>query len=179
MPFLRVVHSAFGASMLLAACGGHDAPPDAGPCWPLKSTPGGQVELGTGEIDFVPMPAMISIIKNGSQSDPFLQAHARIRGIPPGNPDDFFDPRNPKTKVGAVIDELSLVLGVECPASIGYVPSPESGAFDMLHSLRLGFGTFPLDQAMGKQVRITIEVVGSNGLYAKDEKLVTLAAALR
>jgi hypothetical protein len=32
----------------------------------------------------------------------------------------------------------------------------------------------PLDQVSGKQARITVEVVGSNGLYAKDEKLVTL-----
>jgi hypothetical protein len=178
MPLLPVAHSTLGsvigAGMLLASCGGSDGTPDAGPCWPLNAKPGGQVELGTGDIDFVPMPAMLAIVSSASQSDPFLQVHARIRGMPPGNPDDFFDPRNPKTKVAAVIEDPALTLGVECPASIGYVSSPEAGAFDMLHSLRLGFGLFPLEQVSGKQARITIEVVGSNGLYARDEKLVTL-----
>jgi hypothetical protein len=176
MPLLRVVSSALGAGMLLVSCGGNEGTVDAGPCWPLSAAPGGQVELGTGDVTFAPMPATVSIVMNGSQSDPFLQVHSRIRGLPPGNPDDFFDPRNPKTKVGAVIADLGLVLGVECPASIGYVDSPETGAFDMLHSLRIGFGTLPLDQVSGKQARITIEVVGSNGLYAKDEKLVTVMA---
>lgn len=181
MPLLRVVNSAlgsaFGAGLLLASCGGNGGTVDAGPCWPLNAKPGGQVELGTGDIDFEPMPAMLSIVMNGSQSDPFLQVHSRIRGLPPGNPDDPFDSHNPKTKVGATIADLGLVLGVDCPASLGYIPSSEAGAFDMLHSLRLGFGTRPLDQLSGKQIRITIEVVGSNGLYAQDEKLVTLATS--
>jgi len=32
----------------------------------------------------------------------------------------------------------------------------------------------PLAQVVGKQVRITLVVVGSNGLYAQDTKLATL-----
>jgi hypothetical protein len=165
--------------MLLASCGDNGSPVvDAGPCWPLKATPGGQVELGTGDIDFEPMPDMVPIISNTSQSDPYLQVHSRIRGLPPGDPRNLFDPRNPKTKVSAVIPELGLVLGmgIDCPATLGYVASPEPGAFDLSpHSLRVGFGFgFSVDQASGKQARITIEVVGSNGLYAQAEKLVTL-----
>jgi hypothetical protein len=159
--------------MVLLACGDEQAMVDA-PCWPLDASPGGQVELGTGDITFEPMPATVMIIRNASQSDPYLEVHSRIRGLPPGNPDDFFDPRNPRTKIGAVIEELGLVLGFECPASIGYVESPEPGAFDMLHSLRIGFGTTAIDQVSGKQARVTIEVVGSNGRYARDEKLVVL-----
>jgi hypothetical protein len=179
MPLLRVVHSALGASVLLAACGGNESPGvDAGPCWPLNATPGGQVELGTGDIDFEPMPDMISIISNASQSDPYIQVHSRIRGLPPGDPRNLFDPRNPKTKVSAVIPDLGLVLGmgIDCPATLGYVASPEPGAFDLSpHSLRFGFGFGgAADQASGKQAHITIEVVGSNGLYAQAEKLVTL-----
>jgi hypothetical protein len=181
MPRLRVAHGALGASLVFASCGSNDSPvADAGPCWPLNATPGGQVELGTGDITFAPMPDMIAIISSVSQSDPYLQVHSRIRGLPPGDPENIFDPRNPKTKVSAVIADLALTLGVECPASLGYIASPsspQSGDFDLSpHSLRLGFGFDhpPLDQLSGKQALITIEVVGSNGRYAKADKLVTL-----
>jgi hypothetical protein len=176
MPRSRVIHRAVGVSLLLASCGSTEhIAVDAGPCWPLNATPGGQVELGTGDIAFEPMPDVLPIINNLSQSDPYLLVHARIRGLPPGDPGDIFDPRNPKTKVSATIADLGVQLGVECPASLGYIAAPEPGAFDLSpHSFRLGFGTLPPAQASGKQALITIEVVGSNGLSAQAEKLVTL-----
>lgn len=165
------------AILLVAACGDDGGAPDAeGPCWPLEALSGGSVELGTGDLTFEPMPATLGIISNASQSDPFIEVHARIRGMPPGDPQDPFDPRNPRTKVAAVIEELGLSLGVECPASLGYVPAPEPDAFDMLHSLRIGFGFTPLADVTGKQARITVEVVGSNKRYARDEKTVVLMA---
>lgn len=173
----RCVLGVLGALVAVAAAcddgdgGGDDAP---GPCWPLPSTPGGQVELGTGDIDFEPMPDVLTVVKNASQSDPYIEVHSRIRGMPPGSRDDPFDPKNPRTKVALVSDALGLTLGVDCPASIGYVAAPVSGAFDMIHSLRIGFGALPIDQVSGKTARITIEVVGSNRLYARDEKVVTL-----
>jgi hypothetical protein len=181
MSHLVAVRSALGITLLLASCGGQASQPaDApGPCWPLDATPGGQAELGTGDIDFQPMPAMLPIIQDVTQSDPYLQIHARIHGLPPGNPDDFLDPRNPRTKFGASIDELGLTLELACPATVGYVASPEAGAagaFDLVHSLRIGLGTTPPAQVAGKQARITLVVVGSNGLYAQDTKLVTLTA---
>jgi hypothetical protein len=172
------VRGALGITLLLVACGGHpgqsaDAP---GPCWPLDAMPGGQAELGTGDITFEPFPAMLPIIRDASQSDPYVAIHARIHGLPPGNPNNILDPGNPNTKFGATIDELGLTLGVECPARLGYVASPQggAGAFDLVHSLRIGFGTMPLAQVAGKQIRITLVVVGSNGLYAQDTKLATL-----
>jgi hypothetical protein len=170
-----MISSALGLT-LLASCGSpaNRSPDAAGPCWPLDAMPGGQAEVGTGDITFDVMPAMLPIIKSASQSDPYLQIHSRIHGLPPGDPNDLLAPGNPKTKVSAVVDELGLTLGVECPASLGYVSSPEAGAFDLVRSLRVGFGTMPLDQFEGKQARITLEVVGSNGLYAQDMKLVTL-----
>jgi hypothetical protein len=175
MPRSRVIHRAVGVSLLLASCGSNEhAAVDAGPCWPLAATPGGQVELGTGDITFIPMPDLLPIINSLSQSDPYLQVHARIHGLSPGNPDDILDSHNPRTKVSAVIADLGLTLAGECPASLGYIAAPESGAFDLSpHSIRLGFGSFPPDQASGKQARITIEVV-SNGRSAQAEKLVTL-----
>ncbi|HWU86838.1 MAG TPA: hypothetical protein VN253_06170 [Kofleriaceae bacterium] len=175
MSIARAVNVALGASMLLASCGDDQAlPADGGPCWPLKASPGGEVQLGTGQIAFQPMPDTLAVVINGSQSDPFLEVHARIRGFPPGDPDNAFDPHNPKTKVSATIEALNLALGVECPASLGYVAGPESGTYDMVHSLRIGLGLLPLGQVSGQQARITVEVVGSNSRTARDEKLVTL-----
>jgi hypothetical protein len=97
--------------------------------------------------------------------------------MPPGNPDDPFDRENPRTKIQARIDELGLVLprGVDCPASLGYVQGPQAGTFDLIHSLRAGFGMTPLADVDGKQAVVTVEVVGSNGLYAKAEKTITIA----
>lgn len=160
----------------LSACGSDPASSsDAGPCWPLDATPGGTVEAGTGDISFEPMPAMLAIVANGSQSDPFLQIHARMTGMPPGDPQDFFDPANPKTMVSAVIPDLGLTLGVSCPASIGYIADADvAGAYDLAHSLRVGFGATIIDQVPGHQAMLTVTVVGSNGLVATDTKTVTL-----
>jgi hypothetical protein len=164
-------------ALLLAGCdGGGKAAPDAGPCWPLTAEPGGEVEIGTGDIAFEPMPEILPVTRNASQSDPFLPIHSRIRGMPPGDPDDPFDRSNPRTKVSATIPDLGVTLGVDCPASIGYVDAPVNGSFDLLHSLRIGFGARPLAEVHGKQALVTIEVVGSNGRYAKAEKLVVLDA---
>jgi hypothetical protein len=161
---------------VLAACGGEPSvTPDAydGPCWPLPSTPGGEVELGTGALRFEPMPDIVPIKVNERQGDPFIEVHSRIRGIPGGDPYNAFDPTNPRTKVAAVIDELgwTLPVAVDCPATRGYFASSEPGAFDLPQSLTIGFETFErAREASGKPVRITLEVVGSNGLYAKAEK---------
>ena len=181
MPRSRVVHSALGI-LLLAACGGTNgttidaAPIDAAPCWPVPSTPGGTIELGTGDIAFEPLGDTLEIISSPAQSDPFVQVHARIRDLPPGNTDDLLDPTNPRTKASLVIESLGLTLGVDCPARFAYVASPAPGAFDLVHSLHVGFGFMPIDQVPGKQGHLTIEIVGSDGHYAKAEKLVTLVA---
>lgn len=165
--------------LLLAGCGGgDDAPPDAaGPCWPLEASPGGEVEIGTGDIEFEPLADTLEIISSPAQSDPFVEIHSRIRGMPPGDPNDLFNPANPKTKISVAVDSLGLVLANECPATFGYAPSSESGAFDMVHSLHVGFGFMSIADVPGKQARVTIEVVGSNRRYAKAEKLVTLTGS--
>lgn len=181
-PRMASALGALTAGLLVAACGGgsesHDAPPPPmGQCWPLDAMPGGQVEIGTGQIDFEPMGDMLPIITSSAQADPFVRVHARIRGMPPGDPDQLFDPRNPRTKARLEVEGVDEPITVECPASLGYRPAPESGAFDLKHSLNVGFGFMPIDPFIGKQARVVLEVVGSNGLSARDEKLVTLVLA--
>jgi hypothetical protein len=177
MPRSRIVRGALGGVTLwLAACGSNEHPVDAG-CGPLGDTP--SAEAGTGSFAFEPMPDVLPVFINTSQSDPYLQVHVRIHGMPPGNPGDAFDPSNPKTTMTVVIASLGLTLGPGPghPSSLGYVCSPASNAYDMIHSIKVGFGfgsTIPIDQVSGKQARITIGVVGSDGTSATDEKLVTL-----
>lgn len=175
MPRSCITHGVLGAGLLLAACGSSEHTVDAG-CGPIGDTP--RVEAGTGKVTFEPMPDVLPVSSNNSQSDPYLEIHARIHGIPPGNPDDAFDPSNPKTSEVVVIAALGLTLGpgIDHPGTLGYVCSPAADAYDLIHSIKIGFGfgQTPLDQVSGKQARITIQVVGSNGATASDEKLVTL-----
>ena len=181
MPRTLVVSGA----LLIGACGGNGgSAPDArvaidaaGPCWPLPSTPGGEIEIGTGDIAFEALGDTLDVISSPAQSDPFVQVHARIRDLPPGDADDIFAPGNPRTKASLAIESLGVTIGVDCPASLGYTASAAApGAFDMVHSLHVGFGLMPIDQVPGKQGRVTIEIVGADGHYAKAEKLVMLVA---
>jgi hypothetical protein len=170
-------------ALLFAACGsdGEDPTPDApvgGPCWPLEATPGGEVELGTGDITFEALGDTLEIITSSAQSDPFVEIHARIRDLPTGDPENLFDPDNPRTKASLFIESLNLTLGVSCPATIGYTAAPVSGAFDLARSLKVGFGFMPIAGIPGRQGRITLEVVSSDRRYAKAEKVVTLTTQI-
>jgi hypothetical protein len=167
---------ALSAGLLVAACGGDDGGeevPDL--CAPLDAMPGGQVELGTGDIKFEPLGDTLPIITSSAQSDPFVEVHARIRDLPPGDFDNLFDPRNPRTRVRLEIDGAAMPITVDC-ARFGYVAAPEPGAFDLKQSLRVGFGLMPIEPFIGKRTRVLVEVLGSNLRFASDEKLVTLVA---
>jgi hypothetical protein len=165
------------ALVCIAACGDDQhARLDGGPCWPLPAKPGGQVTIGTGEVGFQPMPDVVTITRSGGQASAYLPINAQIRGMPPGNPDDFFDPKNPKTKVSATLVDTGAALGVQidCPASIPYVASTESGTYEMLHALRIDLGMTAPEVVANKQAILVVEVVGSNGVYAMDQKQVTM-----
>src|SRR5438270_6796628 len=96
--------------LALAACGdsSHTFSDAPGPCWPLPSTSGGTVQAGTGDITFEPMPSVLQITQNGTQSDPYLEIHSRMMGMPPGDSQDALNPKNPHTKVTGVIDSLGM-----------------------------------------------------------------------
>lgn len=165
----------------LAACSGSPAMPDAGACWPVAATPGGEVELGTGDTAFAPMPRTLPVIKDQTQGDPYLMINARIRGLPPGDPDDLLAPNNPRTKIEVAIPGLGWTLGVPCPARMGYVPARDTAdAYDLARALHVGFGyDRPVQVADGEPAHITISVVGSNGLVATAEQTVTLSIPIK
>lgn len=167
---------ALTAGLLVAACGGgadDGVLPEV--CTPLDATPGGEVEIGTGDITFQPLGDTLPIITSSAQSDPFVQVHARIRDLPPGNFDNLFDPHNPRTRVRLEIDGAAMPISVDC-ARLGYVEASEPGAFDLKQSLHVGFGLMPIEPFIGKQTRVIVEVLGANRRSARDEKIVTLVA---
>jgi hypothetical protein len=168
---------------LLAACSGDDdddssPAEDAGTtadaavdCWPVETTtPGGEVEIGTGD-SFESMPDTIQFII-GTQGGTFLQVHARIRGLEPGNPEDFLDPSNPKTRFTGVLFD-GTVVGRECPGKLGYVPSSEEGAFDRERAAALEFLPWEVgERSFDTEMTLVAEVIDADGRYARHEKLV-------
>jgi hypothetical protein len=168
--------------LLLAACSGKDAADDGnlgGACWPLENThAGGSVEAGTGELAFMPMPNMLGVVANGSQSDPYLVINVKMKGIDPGDPQDALNPDNPHTKITGTVDALSMTFGVDCPARIGYMPSAsQPGYLELAHGLRIGLkDKATADAVGGDMMRISVAVVDKNGTMATDEKTVIIEA---
>jgi hypothetical protein len=179
----RRVAGSLAIASLVAACSGDDdddssRAEDAGTtadaavdCWPVETTtPGGEVEIGTGD-SFESMPDTIQFII-GTQSGTFLQVHARIRGLEPGNPEDFLDPSNPKTRFTGVLFD-GTVVGRECPGKLGYVPSSEEGAFDRERAAALEFLSWEVGKrSFDTEMTLVVEVIDAEGRYARHQKLV-------
>ncbi|HTE51275.1 MAG TPA: hypothetical protein VK698_10435 [Kofleriaceae bacterium] len=144
---------------------------DAGSClWPMESsTPGGELEIGTGVRGFEPMPDELQFIA-GTQSGTFLILHARMKGLEPGNADDFLDPRNPRTRFSATLFD-GTVVGRGCPSTQGYKPSEEEGYFERKSYQNLEFLPFALgEKAFDTTVKLRVEIIDADGRYAVDEK---------
>jgi hypothetical protein len=173
--------------LVLAACGGDpdpvvvppddmmipiDAPP-AGPCWPFDTaTPGGSIQLGTGD-SFVAMPDEVKV-HFGTQLGYDIPVNARVTGMVPGNPNDVLDPINPRTRFRAFfVDTGEPINPAVCPIRIAYEQKP-SGDFDLSFASAVLFEVgLPEDQIFGRQVRVVVEIIDNNKLYATDEKVVT------
>jgi hypothetical protein len=167
------------AVALAAGCSGGGGASDAGAdgdggslnCdWPIdSSTEAGEIQIGTGVSAFEPMPEQLRFIR-GTQSGTFLIVHSRMKGLEPGNPDDFLEPKNPKTKFSAVLFD-GTVVGRECPSSLGYEPSAEPGYFERRTFQGLEFLPFAVGQkAFDTTVKLRVEVIDSEGRHASDER---------
>ena len=143
------------------------------PCWLDTYTPGGTVELGT-------MPDTVHIAIWG-QGGYVIETHARITAMIPGNADDVLDPTDPRTRFNAYWVETGqpIFVPVRCATRLGYAPSSVAGSYDMAMGTAVPFD-FGLSDAdiVGKQVRVVVEVIDANGLYATAEKVVTCGPSL-
>lgn len=169
----------------VAACGdgvkADAGTPDAGTpdgpsvgCWPDDGKLSkGSLTLGTGLDTFVPMPDELQL-QLGPTGGYSVIANVRMTGLAPGNPEDIFDPGNPRTRIRAFFaDDNVEVNHTRCPFRFGYLLfgdgyQPASGVgiwFDICwHS----------DQLFNRRIRIEAEIVDTSGGYATAVKTVTL-----
>jgi hypothetical protein len=172
---------------LLAACGDHREAVDAkAPCWPIDtSTPGGEVEVGTGIGGYEPMPDRLPLVY-GVQMGYHITARARIRGLNPGEPNDTLNSsrRNPLTLFRAfgVADRVEVreasAIGVPlCPYKLFYDPAENGDGSVYPAAVEIRFDTsLQLEDIVEKQYNVTIEVIDIDGHYAKAEKVITATA---
>ncbi|HEY0251764.1 MAG TPA: hypothetical protein VGC41_09565 [Kofleriaceae bacterium] len=159
----------------LAGCGSDPAPLDAGDCWPMSSsTPGGTIELGTGDSAFVAMPTEITLVY-GSQGGYHIPTRARIRGMQPGDLLDITSPTNPRTRIrGFFSDSGDATYGEACPLRVGYQGQTDGSFVEPNVIESRFFESLAPGDLEGKQVRVRAEVIDSNNLYASDEKVITV-----
>jgi hypothetical protein len=179
--------------LALGACGGggekpndaglEDASQDAkipGPCWPVESsTPGGEIEVGTGVDEYVAMPDELPLVF-GEQMGYHITARARMRGMDPGTLNDAVDAnkRNPRSKFWAIaLEDDSQINFGPCGYRIYYEPAADGDGYVFPTYIEVRFDTaLQLSDIVDKQYRVIVEVIDVDGKYAKGEKIITARA---
>lgn len=184
--------------LVAANCGENPTPlePDAdscpanaqpGPCWPVAgTTPGGSVKLGAYQ-PFTSMPDEVEL-EYGPQGGFHIPVNALITGIPPGTPSCLFDPQNPRTRFrGYYVEDVpkppetpayhageEMNGAISCPIRIAYRESGTPGTFELVGKTGVLFavGIDEYKYIFGQKIRVEVEVIGANGEYARDEKIV-------
>jgi hypothetical protein len=173
--------------LLLGACGQggggagdaavDDAPTDAprGPCWSTDgSQPRGTITLGTGQTTFMPMPDQ-QPLEYGPQGGFDIQVNAQMTGLLPGNPANILDPDNPRTRFRVFFVDTgeSINRGV-CPFRLAYVPAATPGTYVLQVGTAVQYEVCYGSQGIfGRQVKVVLEILDSDGGYATTEKIVT------
>ncbi|MDB4961848.1 MAG: hypothetical protein JWP01_1847 [Myxococcales bacterium] len=165
-------------TVVVAGCSDQPGAPDARPpCWiPEATTPGGSLELGTGEFGFEPMPDPLRVVY-GSQGGFHMVVNTRVTGMLAGNPSDVNDPGNPRTRFRAFFVDTGVnVNGAECPIRLAYKPSAGSTQELLVSSAILFEIGYPEHLIFGREIRIEAEIIDAAGTYARDEKTIRCAA---
>jgi hypothetical protein len=160
---------------------------EPGPCWPVAGTvPGGSIKLGAYQ-PFTAMPDEVEL-EYGPQGGFHVPANALISAMPPGDPSCLFDPQNPRTRFrGFYVEDVPAAPAtpvfkageemngtISCPIRIAYRPSATPDTFELVGKTGVLFavGIDEYDLIFGQKIRIEVEVIGANGEYARDEKIV-------
>ncbi len=118
------------------------------------------------------MPDTIQMM-TGTQGAAFIYINSRVQGIDVGDPSNFLDPTNPRTRFQALLADGTTV-GSGCPVRQGFAPG--SDGFDYWpQGEQLVFLPFTAEQAASNtNVTLTVEVIDSAMHYAKDQKSIFL-----
>jgi hypothetical protein len=163
-------HAVIVLPLTLLSCHETTTPKIDASCWSLEGTsPAGTVEIGTADMDehFLPLPSR-PVLDFDTQLGYHLALHLRMKGLNPGSPGNFMDPSNPKTKLTATLMD-GTKLGSECPATLGYVPSPD-GWFQRLHPLNLAIPPDDVAKIVNTTVTLTAEVIDVEHHYARNDQ---------
>lgn len=116
------------------------------------------------------MPTTLQL-KMGFQNAGFVFINSRIQGLDPGDPNNFLNESNPRTRFRATLFDGTIV-GGNCPSRVGYRTDGD-GFGHWQDAQMLAFLPFDVEQrANNTNVLITLEVIDSAYHYAKDEKMV-------
>ena len=194
---MRIAAIVVCSAALLGACGNGGSSPDIDggnaddgdpnvdaraefECWPsVDPVPRGTVELGKGGVAFSAMPETLNL-EYGFQGGFMVKVWTRMTGIDPGESDTGVDNRNPGTRVRAqfVDSTAALQLPGDC-ADRGFYVANANGGYDYYHELAVVFNTcWGNDSLVGKQLKITAELMDAAGSYATDTKIITVADIL-
>lgn len=147
-------------------------------CWPDDGTTQvGWATLGTGRNGFEAMPTMLPI-EYGTQDGFDLVANVKMDGLLPGNPDDYSDTCNSRTRIRAYFADTNVPLNYSatCPYHLGYRPSAD-GHYELAEGIGIVFETcWRAQHLIGKQVRIDLQLVDHDDNFATSSVTVTLAA---
>ncbi len=148
------------------------------PCWDLVDPiPKGVGILGTGYDQFEAMPTELPL-EFGSQDGFNIVTNVQMRGLAPGNPNDIFDPSNPRTRILAYFADTGVPLRVSanCPYRVGYKPV-DATTYELSDGVAIIFDTcWRAEHLFGRQIRVTLEIFDSANGYVTDERVVTAVA---
>lgn len=146
-------------------------PIDEIPCWSGGGEPtDGEVEIGAGLDAFEPIEEGQDLeLHLGTQGLAHFFINARINGMVTGEHGDSAN--LPYTFFGAYLEDGTAVDITECAARVAFSTPTDEG--DALQGGRLLVVDGPyIEMIQGQRLRIMVEVLDRNGLYASDERVV-------
>jgi hypothetical protein len=177
----------------VSACGGGDdgsqRPPDARGTDPNAPdarplcysgggtpTPGAEVELGAHRSGYIVLNENDELqLFQGSQGGHHFFAHARIRGLSAGDPEQPPE-TNPATFFHAFTEDGTDITVRPCAYPLAYEMN-EDGDYVLPYPPILQIENRVVPEIYGQRVRITVEVTDGEGRYARDERWVIAVPA--
>jgi len=167
---LRPRQTALGAvllltvSLLAAACD-----PSASTCGDDNPEP--EIELGTGELEFVPIDDGDSIqLVLGPQGGFHLLGSLRVRGMPTGDPDNLEDPENPTGQFEVLFGETDLI--ISSPFTQGLDPIEDcEGGWAAEKVGRFAILDVEDDETLdGQSIHFAVQLETPDGIQVHDER---------
>jgi hypothetical protein len=168
---------ALGVGAAQAGCSteGIAVEPDAFLCFgggvPEGAREEGRIELGTSLGAFEPIESEQELaLIEGIQGSTHFDLNARIWDLEPGNPTDTRDPGNPRTLFSAFAEDGRRLDGSSCGWTIGYETHGDYADISRPRILPL---LNRYRDHYGQRARLVVEILDSQGRYARDEVWVT------